>query len=81
MNESVSYLVMVVAAGWLVTFLLRSLPFLLFAGRDRELPAWVEKLGNVVSPVIIAGLIVYSYATLKIGEGEAATRAWRTAWP
>lgn len=75
------YLIAVVAIGWAVTFGLRALPFLLFAGKDRELPAWVEKLGNIVSPVIIAGLIVYSYATLKIGEGEGAILAWKTAWP
>ena len=77
----VLYLLMVVAAGWAVTFGLRALPFLLFAGKDRELPRWVEKLGNIVSPVIIGGLIIYSYATLKIGEGETAVSAWKTVWP
>lgn len=92
MSERVLYLLTVVAAGWLVTFLLRSLPFLLFAGRDRELPPWVERLGSIVSPVIIAGLIVYSYATLKYtvpAAGsetaaevrEAVVPAWKTCWP
>lgn len=64
-------LVLVVAIGWAITFGLRAFPFLLFAGRTRNLPAWVEKFGAVVSPIIIASLIVYSYSGL----------AWRTAWP
>lgn len=81
MESGLGYLVMTVATGWAVTFGLRSLPFLLFAGKDRELPGWVERLGVIVSPVIIAGLIVYSFATLELGEGEAATRAWKTCWP
>lgn len=71
MLERILYLVSVVAIGWIVTFGLRALPFLLFAGRDRELPGWVEKLGAVISPVIIGGLIVYSYSGLE----------WKTAWP
>jgi len=71
MLERVLYLLSVVAIGWAVTFGLRALPFLLFAGRDRALPKWVEKLGAVISPVIIGGLIVYSYSGLE----------WKTAWP
>ncbi len=69
-NEFV-YMLGVVAAGWAVTYAMRALPFLLFAGRDRALPPWVERFGNVVSPAIIAALIVYSYSGLE----------WRTAWP
>lgn len=61
----------IIAAGFAVNYTLRALPFLLFAGRDRELPRWVERLGAVISPVIIACLIVYSYSGL----------AWKTAWP
>ena len=71
MTSRLLYLLVVVAAGWAVTFALRSLPFVLFAGKDRELPGWVEKLGDIVSPVIIGGLIIYSYSGLE----------WRTAWP
>ena len=81
MESRILYLIMVVTAGWVVTFALRSLPFLLFAGKDRQLPGWVAKLGNVVSPMIIGGLIIYSYATLKIGEGDSAIAAWKTIWP
>ena len=71
MENRLIYLITVVFAGWLVTFTLRALPFVIFAGKNRELPRWVEKLGNIVSPVIIGGLIFYSYSGLE----------WRTAWP
>ena len=65
------YMLGVVAIGFAINYGLRALPFLLFGGRDRELPKWVEGFGNVVSPVIIAGLVVYSYTGLE----------WKTAWP
>lgn len=71
MSERVMYLLMVVIVGWAVTFGLRALPFMLFAGRDRGLPKWLEKASAFVSPVIIACLIVYSYSGLE----------WRTVWP
>ena len=71
MLEKAVYTAAVVAVAWAVTFGLRSLPFLLFAGRSRDLPPSVERFGAFVSPVIIAGLIVYSYSALE----------WRTAWP
>ena len=70
-DGSMVRLVCVVAVGWGVTFALRCLPFLLFAGKDREIPGWVDRFGAIASPVIIAGLVVYSYSGL----------AWRTAWP
>ena len=65
------YMMGVVAVGFAINYGLRALPFLLFAGRDRALPRWVETFGNFVSPVIIAGLIVYSYSGLE----------WKTAYP
>jgi hypothetical protein len=37
----------------------------------------LERFGTVISPVIIASLIVYSYATLKIDDAPA----WKTCWP
>jgi len=70
-TERILYLLAVVAIGWAVTFGLRALPFLLFAGCDRALPPWVERFGRIVSPVIIGGLIVYSYSGLE----------WKTLWP
>ena len=71
MAERILYTAGVVAVAWAVTFALRSLPFLLFAGRGREVPPSMERFGTVVSPVIIAGLVIYSYSGLE----------WRTAWP
>ena len=71
MGNEIVYLLAVVAIGAGITYALRALPFLLFAGRDRALPPAVERLGAFVSPVIIAGLILYSYSGL----------AWRTPWP
>ena len=71
MKQEILYMLGVVLACFAVNYLLRAVPFLLFAGRDRELPPWVERFGNVVSPVIIAALIVYSYTGL----------AWKTAYP
>jgi branched-subunit amino acid transport protein AzlD len=71
MLERCLYLAAVILVAWAVTFGLRALPFLLFAGRDRDLPPWVERLGNIISPIIIAGLIIYSYTGLE----------WRTAYP
>ena len=40
------YLVAVLVVAWAVTFALRALPFLLFAGHDRTLPPWVERLAR-----------------------------------
>lgn len=71
MTERILYLLGVVAVGWAVTVGLRALPFVLFAGKNRELPKWVERFGTIVSPLIIACLIVYSYSGLE----------WRTVWP
>ena len=71
MVDEIVYMSGIVAAGFAVNYLLRALPFLIFSGRDRALPVWVERLGRIISPVIIAGLIVYSYSGLE----------WKTAWP
>ena len=71
MKNDAVYMIGVVLVVFAVTYALRALPFLLFAGRDRALPPWVERVSAYVSPVIIAALIVYSFAGL----------AWRTPWP
>lgn len=71
MIDEVVYMSVVVVAGFAVNYALRALPFVLFSRADRELPAWVDRLGKIVSPIIIAGLIVYSYSGLS----------WRSAWP
>lgn len=71
MTERILYLLGIVAVGWAVTVGLRALPFMLFAGKGKELPKWVGKFGSFASPVIIAGLIFYSYSGLE----------WQTVWP
>lgn len=71
MTDEVIYMLCVVAACFAVNYGLRALPFLLFSGRDRELPQWVERFGSFLSPVIIAVLVVYSYSGLE----------WKSAWP
>ena len=65
------YMLSVVAVGFALNFGLRAVPFVIFGSRKGALPPWVETFGNFVSPVIIAGLIVYSYSGLE----------WKTAWP
>ena len=71
MKAEIVYMLGVIAVGFAVNYALRALPFLLFAGKNRRLPRWIEILGGYVSPVIIGALIVYSYSGL----------AWKTAWP
>ena len=71
MKEEIVYMLGIVGVGFAVNYALRALPFLLFSGRSRELPPWVDRLGKVISPVIIGCLIVYSYSG----------SAWRTPWP
>jgi len=71
MKSEIVYMLGIVAAGFAVNYALRALPFLLFAGKDREIPKWIARFGDFVSPVIIAALIVYSYSGLQ----------WKTAWP
>lgn len=65
------YMMGIVAAGFALNFGLRAVPFLIFGSRKGDLPSWVSRFGDFVSPVIIAALIVYSYSGLQ----------WRTAWP
>jgi branched-subunit amino acid transport protein AzlD len=71
MKGEIAYMLGIVAVGFVVNYALRALPFLLFAGRDREIPKWISRFGDLVSPVIIAALIFYSYSGLQ----------WKTAWP
>lgn len=71
MAADILYMLGIVAVGFAVNFGLRALPFALFGGRNRTLPGWARSASAFASPVIIAGLIVYSYSTL----------AWKTPWP
>ncbi|MBQ6136451.1 MAG: AzlD domain-containing protein [Kiritimatiellae bacterium] len=78
MGNEILYMLGVVAVGFAVNFALRALPFVLFGSSRRELPAWVGRFGDFVSPVIIAALVVYSYATLRTAAGAPC---WLTPWP
>lgn len=79
MTDQILYLASVIAVAWLVTFALRALPFLLFAGKDRELPPAIEKAAGFISPIIIAALIVYSYYGLYKADYFTPAKDW--AWP
>lgn len=41
-----------------ITFGLRALPFVIFSG-ERKMPAWLQKLGELLPPAIMAVLIIY----------------------
>ncbi len=71
MKNDILYMLCVVGIGIGITFLMRLLPFLLFSGGKSGAPAWAEHLGKIISPIIIAALILYSYSALQ----------WRTPWP
>jgi len=79
MTDYVVYLAGAITVAWLVTFALRLFPFALFAGKDRELPPAVERAAAFVSPIIIAGLIVYSYYGLYTAGYFDLAKDW--AWP
>ena len=66
-----AYMLGIVAVGFALNFGLRAVPFVVFGSRKAPLPLWVQRFGAFISPVIIAGLIVYSYSGLQ----------WKTAWP
>ncbi len=71
-----------------ITFALRALPFLVFSG-DRQMPSWLEELGDTLPPAIMAVLIIYclrdaysDYATYLLPKGLAvicviATYKWK----
>ena len=55
------YVIIVIAAVGVLSWLIRALPFLLF-GRGGEPPKVVAYVGRVLSPAAIAMLVVYCYA-------------------
>ena len=55
----------IVAMAAAVTFLLRSLPFLIF-GKKQQMPKAVAYLGKVLPPAIMAILIVYCMRNISI---------------
>ena len=59
MHADTTYILTVIAAVGVLSFLLRALPFLLFAGANGHIPATVRYVGTVLSPAAIAMLCVY----------------------
>lgn len=58
------------AVSFAVIYLLRAFPFIVCARSTGERP-WLKAAEKWLSPIVIAILIVYSYAGLE----------WRTPWP
>lgn len=60
------YLGAVVVVCWAVIFALRALPFVFFGSRKKPLPPKVEWFfGSVLSPIIIAAVIIWAYSGLE----------------
>ena len=57
-------LIVLICAG--VTLALRALPFLCFGGKD-GVPKWLESLGSVLPPAIMAALVVYCLKSVPFG--------------
>ena len=57
-------LIVLICAG--VTLALRALPFLCFGGKD-GVPKWLESLGSVLPPAIMAALVVYCLKGVPYG--------------
>ena len=70
MNADLHPLATVVTA-WLVIYLLRALPFILFARTSGGETSWLKAAERWLSPAVIALLVIYSYAGLE----------WRTLSP
>lgn len=58
------------AASWAVIYLLRAFPFIAFGRCGGERP-WLRAAEKWLSPIVIAILVVYSFASLE----------WRTPLP
>lgn len=60
----------ILAVSFAVIYLLRAFPFIV-CGRSSGERRWLKAAEKWLSPIVIAILIVYSYAGLE----------WRTPWP
>jgi branched-subunit amino acid transport protein AzlD len=61
MGNKTLYMIILILAVGLLSWLIRALPFLLF-GRSGEPPKVVSYIGRVLSPAAIAMLVVYCFA-------------------
>lgn len=60
MNSDTLHFILMVAIMAIVSYLLRLMPFIIFAKSDK-VPSTVEYLGKVISPAAIAMLVVYCF--------------------
>ncbi len=79
MPDNWKYLLMATAVMFVVTFLLRSFAFMAF-GNGRKTPSVIIYIGRVISPAVIAALIVYClkgtrFTAPLFGGAEAAAIA------
>jgi branched-subunit amino acid transport protein AzlD len=56
------YLLVLIAAVGALSFALRALPFVLYAGSKGKMPAIVRYIGAVLSPAAIAMLCIYCFS-------------------
>lgn len=64
MNEHILKVAAICLTAWAVNLSLRALPFVLFGRKNAEVPSFIGKMEKFISPVVIAGLVVYSYSGL-----------------
>ena len=59
-----TYVVLAIFVSGVVTFGLRSLPFVVFSGK-RTMPTWLKQLGDILPSSIMAVLVVYCLKAVK----------------
>ena len=70
MNIDAFYTALIILVAAAVTFGTRLLAFVIFGGRKGgEPPKWVTYLGQVLSPAVIALLIVYCLRSIDLFSG------------
>lgn len=65
MSNSVVYFVVIISIVAMVTWLTRAIPYILFGGQ-KELPATVEYLGNVLPASIMIILVIYCLRNINL---------------
>ena len=70
MNANVIHSALLVLTAFVVTYSIRATPFILF-GTRKEVPSFIRRFGDAISPLVITGLVIYSFSGLE----------WRTFAP
>ena len=60
----IAHWILQIVVAAVVIYLIRATPFIICSFM-KETPAWLKKASDYISPVVIAGLIIYSYSGLK----------------